>query len=86
MALALAIEPLSVSSSVTLKPNTPLKTADLPTVACVLQFRISYLCVLIQLLGFLFMLVPSWNLTVGEDSVFSLMCMCLPLESRKIKF
>lgn len=83
MALTLAIESLSVPSSVTLKPNTPLKTAGLPAVARVLQFRISYLCVLIQLLGFLFMLVPilrnmKRNLTVGEDSVF-LVCACLCL-------
>lgn len=39
--LAPAIEPLSAPSSVTLKPNTHLKTADVLAVACFLQFRIS---------------------------------------------
>lgn len=81
--LAPAIEPLAAPSSVTLKPNTALKTPDVPAVACVLQLRISYLCVLIQLLAFLFMLVSilrnmKGNLTIGEDSVFLIhACVCL---------
>ena len=53
MVLAPVIEPLAAPSSVTVKPNTPLKTADVPAVACVLQFRISYLC-FDSAFGFLF--------------------------------
>lgn len=89
MVLALAVEPLAAPSSVTLKPNTPLKTADVPAVACVLQVRNSYLCVLLQLLGFFSVLVSILRningiLTVGEGGVFPHVCMCLPLESGKI--
>jgi len=82
MALALAAEPLAAPSSVTLKPNAPLETADVPAVTCVLRFRTSSLCVLVQLLGFFSTLVPilrnmKGNLTVGEDSVFLIRaCVC----------
>lgn len=47
-----AIESLAPLYLVKLKPCIPLGAADVPTVACILQFRNSYLCVLVQLLIF----------------------------------
>lgn len=47
-----AIESLAPLYLVKLKPSIPLGAADVPTVACILQFRNSYLCVLVQLLIF----------------------------------
>lgn len=85
-----AIELLAAPSSVVTKPATLCKAADVPTVACIWKFRNSYLCALVQLLGFF--LCAGVNSEKHEsESVyrggqcFSHTCICLLLESGKIQ-
>lgn len=66
-----AIESLAPLYLVKLKPSIPLGAADVPTVACILQFRNSYLC---SAFDFLFVLVSilrntKVNLIIGKNIV-----------------